>query len=365
MKKVIYKIPILLFFVSSVFLTSCKKELEQSSIKQKFFNQTAAASVCDTGLKRYRDKVFSANEIYRSVDFVYRSPNQYHLLDTRKDTLKLDFYEPLNDTATKRPLIVWMHGGGSAAGSKNDSFEIKNCIDFARRGYAVICFDYRITPELWPPSGYPSYSDAVKAYYRGMQDARFAIRFAKQNANLAKIDTNKIFMAGLSNGACQTLHVAYLDDDELQISPLKILDTLGSVDFANAFTPNNTGKITAGIAISSWIWNIDWIEAGDPPMLFIHSSMDNYAPITEGTDWVYGLFYLWGPQAIVQRLNQLGIATDLKVIDDGPPFPLPIHTDGYRTHGNVVTYPEFILAPATLDFMFTNLYNAYFHCNNL
>jgi hypothetical protein len=197
-----------------------------------------------------------------------------------------------------------MHGGGGFAGNKSN--EVNNCMNFARRGYVVAAISYRLIkdriPDVSGPSPDPDSVDLARklittGYYRAIQDARFAVRFAKANASAAHVDTNKVFFAGLSNGGVQTLHVAYFDDDEAQAldnAGLLSIESLGVLDFKNNNVPfNATGKITAGLCYSGWIMDLSWIEAGDPPMILVHAQSDNYAPITQGYEYVYGIFIPW------------------------------------------------------------------------
>ena len=61
----------------------------------------------------------SSTDVDVTRDVVYRQTIDY--LGNPID-LKLDIYRPAGDTATERPAIVWMYGGGFAFGDKHDDY---------------------------------------------------------------------------------------------------------------------------------------------------------------------------------------------------------------------------------------------------
>ena len=55
-----------------------------------------------------------------------------------------DLYRPKDDSAARRPLMIWMHGGGFKFGSKDAKGTRLWCETFARRGYVCAAIDYRL-----------------------------------------------------------------------------------------------------------------------------------------------------------------------------------------------------------------------------
>lgn len=141
------------------------------------------------------------------------------------DTLKMDIYTPICDDAThtsKKPLMVWIHGGAFLAGDKNDASITKLCKQFAKRGYVTASIDYRLgfisDDAAWTCS-YPGYScvfaadsaEWMRAWYRSVQDAKGALRYLINRNSQYRIDVNNVFVSGESAGALVALGVGLLD----------------------------------------------------------------------------------------------------------------------------------------------------------
>src|SRR5205814_49223 len=56
----------------------------------------------------------------------------------------LDMYAPTGDTLTKRPAIVWVHGGGFAGGDKTSGELVDESNVFSKKGYVNVSIDYRL-----------------------------------------------------------------------------------------------------------------------------------------------------------------------------------------------------------------------------
>lgn len=141
------------------------------------------------------------------------------------ETLQMDIYLPDCDDIThtsKRPLLMWIHGGAFLAGDKNDASIQALCKNFAKRGYVTASIDYRlgfIADEADWQCNYPNYScvfatdstEWARAYYRAVQDGKGALRYLINRHEAYRIDTNNIFVAGESAGAFTALGVGLLD----------------------------------------------------------------------------------------------------------------------------------------------------------
>src|SRR5689334_11474048 len=66
-------------------------------------------------------------------------------------SLKLDIWQPKDDTAERRPAVMWMFGGAFVAGNRATMNGYAQ--DSARRGYVGITIDYRLDPPPTAGSG--------------------------------------------------------------------------------------------------------------------------------------------------------------------------------------------------------------------
>ena len=80
---------------------------------------------------RYKDLVFPNVTIDKDQSYKPEAPK-----DERKSYL-FDLYTPAGDKASKRPLIIWMHGGGFKFGSKGAKGVQIWSKTFAQRGMFV------------------------------------------------------------------------------------------------------------------------------------------------------------------------------------------------------------------------------------
>jgi alpha/beta superfamily hydrolase len=141
------------------------------------------------------------------------------------DTLKMDIYSPrCNDPQqiSRRPLLLVIHGGAFLEGSKNEASVTYLSKEFAKRGYVTANINYRlgfVTDDTAHTCNYPNYScvfaadtaEWYRAYYRGIQDAKGALRYLINRNQQYRIDTSNVFVMGESAGAFIALGVALMD----------------------------------------------------------------------------------------------------------------------------------------------------------
>jgi acetyl esterase/lipase len=103
----------------------------------------------------------------------------------------LDVYYPAQGSGPL-PTIVWMHGGGFFAGSKE---QIANYLKIlAAKGYTAVAVGY----SLAPASRYPNQLRQVNA----------ALGYLVQNAARLRVDPQRVFLAGDSAGAQLAAQIA-------------------------------------------------------------------------------------------------------------------------------------------------------------
>src|SRR6185436_11342997 len=88
---------------------------------------------------RYRDPVFAT--VTKTTDVVYGSAVDQN---GTTQSLKLDVYQPTGDAVSKRPAMVWVHGGGFSSGNKTSPEIVAEANDLAKKGYVSVSIDYRL-----------------------------------------------------------------------------------------------------------------------------------------------------------------------------------------------------------------------------
>lgn len=96
--------------------------------------------------------------------------------------LLLDIVRPDDDGGTVRPLVIWVHGGGWAGGSRDDP-PGQELLD---RGFATASISYRFSDEAVFPAQ--------------IHDVKAAIRFLRANAERFGITPDRIGIWGHSAG---------------------------------------------------------------------------------------------------------------------------------------------------------------------
>ncbi|MCX2452114.1 alpha/beta hydrolase [Pedobacter sp. PLR] len=114
---------------------------------------------------------------------------------------KLDVYYPSSVTGTAQllPVIVWIHGGGWVAGSKDQMANY--CKILAAQGYTVVAIDYTLAPE--------------GIYPLPLRQTQRSLQYLLENAKRFHIDTNRFILAGDSGGAhiaAQSANIIYNSD---------------------------------------------------------------------------------------------------------------------------------------------------------
>lgn len=199
--------------------------------------------------------------------------NAVNYLGNNQDLI-FDFYAPGHDTIQKRPLIIYIHGGGFTSGTRTYPSVKLLCQKMARKGYSVANIDYRLDPNF---QLYNSETDR-RAMTDAMHDAKQAIRYFKANAQLYKIDTTKIFVGGESAGAITAMMAAYVDKQE-EMSPYPLANPNNPVgNNSNSHVGNG---VHASMCLCGMLIDTTAIEdSNDPPILWTHGSSDAYIPIS-------------------------------------------------------------------------------------
>lgn len=199
--------------------------------------------------------------------------------DGSNQQLLMNVYEPANDTlyAGDRPLIVLAFGGSFTSGFRLSPDIIKLCNEFAQRGYVTCTMDYRLGFD----TGTDSDTNQFKALIRGVQDMKAAVRYfykSAQEGNEFRVDTNKIFIGGVSAGAFIALNYAYGKLDTLSFPApgfaFPALEALGGTE-GNSGNPGYSTKVSGVIDLCGAIADTVWIMPNDPPLCGVHGTADD------------------------------------------------------------------------------------------
>jgi hypothetical protein len=233
---------------------------------------TAQIPSCDG--KRYRDFVFGTFDSVVNV--------QYGLNTTMNHVpqpLTLDVYYPHSDSATSRPLIIFIHGGAFIYGDKQEVRSL--CILFALKGFITASINYRLIDV--PIVDSVTVTDAI---VKAMSDAKAAIRFFVEDANtqnLFRTDTNYIFISGISAGGIIATHVAYLDTtDNIPSYMMNLINQNGGFRGNSSSNTSYTTPIKGVINYSGALLREDFISEGEPALYSVHDQLDTIVPCFHG-----------------------------------------------------------------------------------
>jgi acetyl esterase/lipase len=213
---------------------------------------------------------------------------------------KLDLYLPPTGAAPF-PTVIWIHGGGWSIGDKADVGVAKRLVC---RGYAVASINYRL-------------SGAAK-FPAQIYDVKAAIRYLRANAAAYNLDANRFASFGSSAGG----HLASLAGTSGGVADLEDL-SLGNANFSSSvqaavawYGPSDFAKMDAQLlaqgcsansathggrdspesnllgctvsepACASAILRANpatYVNAGTPPMLFMHGTQDCTVPNGQST----------------------------------------------------------------------------------
>jgi len=284
--------------------------------------------VYQTNAQRYLMPVFDSIVITDSIP--YGSANNYLGAST---TLAMDLYMPYGDTTTNRPLLVLAHGGSFIGGNKKAADIVKVCMEFAKRGYVCASIKYRLGVNTSNPLTLAN--EFANAVWRGTLDGRGAIRYFYKDASMGnnyKIDTNNIYVGGISAGGVLGLHVAFLDKPSEAGSANPSIDTasIGGIEGSSGnagYSWKVKGVISLCGAIGASTWMNDNKNIG---IVSVHGTNDNTVPFK--TDYfkagVIPIALLSGSYIVDSVAKANGNPSALKVFygQDHVPFSLPTPT---------------------------------------
>lgn len=261
---------------------------------------------------RYVSQVFTNVDTTRSI--LYGNNTTY---GGNNQDLYMDIYQPVGDVATARPAIVLAFGGSFVTGDRGDMAPL--CHYYAQRGYVAVSIDYRLYDgPLFP---LPSAATMTDVVIKAVGDMKAAVRFLRQdaaNANNYKIDTNYIFVGGISAGGIVANHTAYLDPtDSIGTSEQTAITSNGGYEGNSS---NNVGlhnsSVQGVVNFSGALRSASYISSNEAPLFSAHDDGDGVVPYGNGSATIAGfpIIYVEGSQTMAARTTSLGIPNFLITI---------------------------------------------------
>lgn len=236
--------------------------------------------------------------------------------------LELELFTP--DLSKPTPLIVWIHGGGYAGGTRKAGtpwFEESNYHAKAlERGFAFASIDYRLGYEASFPAA--------------VNDAHAALRWLAKFADQLNIDVSHTILWGESAGGhLAALTAGSLGDEYFEgvggaekSSALKIVgvvDWYGATDLNTIVRPMDGTDLSAPEIFrfppeyfnlgadrwkdSTWLAKaspVSYISADYPPTLLVHGDADTMVPLQQS-------------KALATKLAEQGVEHELVVVPGG------------------------------------------------
>ena len=220
--------------------------------------------------------------------------------------LKLDLAVPETGDGPF-PLVVFIHGGGWAAGNKAQYDGA--LAEWTKRGYVAATVEYRFAPKFKFPAQ--------------VEDVKCAVRYLRSRAKELKINPDKVGACGDSAGGHLSLMLGLMDSkDGLegtgghadQSSKVQaVVNFYGPTDFSveGTFNPfvvklvsDFLGTADQKSPVIAQASPITYINKGDPPILTLQGTKDPLVPEDQ-------------QHRLHDALKKAGVEEHLEIIQDG------------------------------------------------
>ena len=235
--------------------------------------------------------------------------------------LMMDIYTPAGDTEVNRPAIVLAFGGAFINGVRQSMEDF--AIAYAKKGYVAATFDYRLINFA---GVVPDSILAIDIAAKATADIRAAIRHLKMDAatdDLYKINPDMVFSGGVSAGALIAIQAAIYDESDLADSDFvrEAVENNGGVkgDTGDAENRSYDSSVRGVVNYSGAVYDLDFIDAGDPPIVSFHGDDDIVIKYNCGFAEVLfnQIIYLNGSGKIHPRMEEVGVKNDLVRVAGG------------------------------------------------
>ncbi|MFT6867011.1 MAG: putative esterase [Cyclobacteriaceae bacterium] len=209
-----------------------------------------------------------------------------------EDTLALDLFLPNIKNTDPRPVLIYVHGGGFAGGTRDYKNHIWFCEYFAKKGWITATISYHLKMKGKSFSCDQNVQNKINTIFAAAQNVNQATAFLLSNKEKYQIDLERIVIAGSSAGAEAVIHSAYWEKTQMDI-----LDP--------------TFKYAGVISMAGALLDENWItkESAIPTALF-HGTCDNLVPYATASHHYCevgkpGFMMLFGSESIAMKLESL------------------------------------------------------------
>jgi len=230
-------------------------------------------------------------------------PNITYLIANNWEA-KLDVYQA-RDATTPNPTLVYFHGGGWVAGSKEASS--LTFLPFLSMGWNVVNVEYRLAKVSLAPAA--------------VQDALCALRWVYRNAKEYNVDSNRLVLMGNSAGGHLALTTGMSPASESLDSLCPGSEELNVAAIINWYGITDVNELLAGANVRSfaiaWLGGmanreeiakrvspLTYVRAGLPPIISIQGDADPTVPYAQNV-------------RLHQALDKAGIRNELVTIPGG------------------------------------------------
>ncbi len=346
-----------------------------NDMKKIFYLLMCSLFIVSTNAQtRYLDYVFEESEIAVDTSIYYGANFTLLALEqvghSLKQPLVMDLYHPQEEKETPRPLIIYLHTGnflpvglnGGVNGTHRDPSTVEACKRLARLGYVVASADYRIGWNPLAESQTERNYTLINAAYRGMQDARTAIRYFKKTVaeagNPYNVDTSRIVLWGQGTGGYITYAAATLDEyNEILTTtnpsgkfvidnngtpiPMVIEQLNGDINGTSVGISQGSSAIPDGdtlcvanhvgyssdfqmaVNMGGALGDLGWVDENTVPILSTQVPSDMFAPyesfvlsVNTADRGILKVVEVQGAHLVHEKLSELGITDGWKDIDD-------------------------------------------------
>jgi len=185
----------------------------------------------------------------------------------------------------KRPLLLWIHGGGWRGGHRGDE---SPAFPFLDSGFVVASIDYRLSQQAtWPAQ---------------IHDAKAAVRWARAHADVLRLDTARIVAWGTSAGGqlaallglttpADSLEGRVGADSDQVASVRAVIDYFGPTNFLH-YVPRRWSKGSSvgqllGCAVKDCLDRaraaspVTYVTPDDVPFFITHGTGDSTVPFAQ------------------------------------------------------------------------------------